>query len=455
MPDLIRFVDSIAASPTVRLDLNDESSFWVKSFNAAPPRLRRSVAANAMRDGINVGSAAYDGRTLTLEVEIRKSSQDSGATEMQKLWRELDRPTNIIQYQPQGASKPVFFRTFRSDASSLADVIAQAAMRELTVEILAEPFALGLKETMGPYTVSNDPTGTNPTYVDISTILGDVETPFVYWDTATGYARRWVVAAHTTSALASPWVQAEGMTLGTDTTNPGGGPDSLMSGTGTNNYLRTSFGTNANLTTRLTWAPTSAPRGRWRAQGYLRRSGSTSTLTVQMGSEPAVVVPSAVNARIMVDLGLVSFYETDPGRVGYSSVSAANAGSSVTFQASRSGGSDTLDWDGFLLLPVGGQAGEVDWPTQMCVAGGVSQVIDGIREGLATQSVAGDPTTGAGTVDSGANPATGAFPTLLPGAVNRLQVVPFNSTGNSAKAATTVVNIAYWPRYLHVRPVST
>ena len=42
--DVIQFVSAIDANPTVRLDINDETTWRCRSFLAPPPRLRRSMS---------------------------------------------------------------------------------------------------------------------------------------------------------------------------------------------------------------------------------------------------------------------------------------------------------------------------------------------------------------------------------------------------------------------------
>ncbi len=469
--DLVRFVDSIAASPTVRLDLNDETSWWVRSFKAPPPRLRRSQSSNAMRDGIYVGSSSYGERTLTVELETRKSTQDLGATEIQKLWRELDRADNYLMYQPTGATKPVFFRLFRSDSSTLEDVIAQAAMRTITVELLAEPFALGLKESLGPYTVNNDPAaGSNPCYVDLPTILGDVPADFVYWDSASGgstYMSR-VVASHSGTSAAvtgvAAFTQAESMSLGTDTTNPGGGPDAAMSGAGTNNFRRTSFATNAALIWRVLASSVTQPAGAYRIFVAVRRSGTTSTIQVR-GSMSALnggwlgdlVTLENSTSRQLVDLGVVNWPDARP--VGYAGVNGQCV-AGVYFEASRVGGSDTLDWDAAIFVPAGGQN---DSAAAMMLVQSTSAtsstgrlVLDGLSGQAFKTSTVANPTTTA--VEHIPVAASGGFPRVSPNASNRLYVVSWHRATGSAVAGvttTTTVDLAYWPRYLFVRPVST
>lgn len=472
MADLIRFVDSIVASPTLRLDLNDETAFWVKSLSAPPPRLRRSVAENAMRDGISVGSASYSGRTLTIELECRKSTQDLAAVEIQKLWRELDRTTNYLMYQPQGASKPVFFRTFRSDTSGLADVMAQAAMRTITIEVLAEPFALGLKESLGPYTVNNDPAaGSNGCFVDLPTIIGDVPAPLVLWDNAAGDAGRYLVSTAAATAVPFSWTQAESVTLGTDTTNTGGAADAAMSGAGTTNYRRTSFATDATMRVRLTWTVPATAIGQFRVMALVRGTSTSGTYSIAASANPGssglwisgqgeqVTFAGAIGSpRCLLDLGLVNLSPTPALQTGYGSVANTAATTSLYLFASRLTGANSLDWDAIILLPVGGQPGEAITPTTLITTGVPSNpVIDSISETVVARTVAGDPTTGAATIDRAFGQATvvGAFPRVCPGAANRLFFLRVTSADESPVTTTTVMSGAYWPCYLLVRPVST
>lgn len=442
MADLIRFVDSIASSPTLRLDLNDESSFWVKSFSAPPPRLRRSMASNAMRDGIHVGSSTYDARTLTLEIECRKSTQDLAATEIQKLWRELDRTTNYLQYQPTGATKPVFFRTFRSDASQLADVMAQAAMRTFTIEVLAEPFALGLRETLGPYDIYNDPaaaSGALTFTIPAASALGDIPAPFLVATTVGSTAKGiWLATGAPTIA------QAEACSLGTDTTNPGGGPDAAMSGTGTNNYVTTSFATNATLVQRLQ-TPTTL-FGFYRVAAIVRRSDATSVFTAR-ASVPSfgtlgdtVTIPLTTNRQV-VDLGTI--------RVGSAtevldySFTATGASTNAAVQAARTSGAGTLQWDALLFLPAETQLLMAEFGTaRMVSVDSASEAVVGATGNLLTGSAVSERAQ-----------VAGGFPLIRPAVDNAFAWVHQAADLEShTKAAAITVSVYYHPQYLFVRP---
>lgn len=455
MPALIQFVDSIASSPTVRLDVNNATTWFCQSFKAPPPRLRRSVSANAMRDGDHVSSSSYENRTLELELTlIADVSEEAAATQMQNLWRELDRPTNLLRYQPEGMSKPVFFRLFRSDVSDLEELWTTPIARNITLELLAEPFALGLRETLGPYTVNNNPAAaTNPCYFDVTGTLGDVAAPIVMWSGASGAGyRHTIIATHgSTSALPVLVQQAEGATLAVDTTNPGGGPDAAMSGTGTNNFARVSFATNAALWPRLTLSvATPNSRGSYRLVAFVRRSdASTSTFVMRAANGPTVTVGSGTTSRMVVDLGVVTFNGSD-GLVGYSS--SSNAASTYLFSiaAGRLVGSGTLDIDAVVMVATEGQGAP---QSSTLILEASLPVIDSARESVYGSLNGGDPTSG-GNVLATTAPAAGGFPLLYPSAsaTNRFVVFASATNGASVVDLASPFSLAYWPRYLFVRP---
>lgn len=455
MPALIQFVDSIASSPTVRLDINDASVWFTRNFSAPPPRLRRSMSQNAMRDGAHVSSSSYDTRTLSIELTlIKEASEDLAATEMQKLWRELDRADNFLRYQPDNFTKPVFFRLYRSDVEDLEELWTVPIARTITLELLAEPFALGLKEVLGPYTVNNNPAaGSNGLFVTLGSVVGDVAAPAVIQlaHGSSTLTSLYLAVRNDSAATDLIWQQAEAMTLGTDTTNPGSGPDAAMSGSGTNNFRRTSFAT-ATMQTRLT--PTiNVLRGTYRLLACVRRSDATSVMTARVVSNgiggPTTTIP-LTTARQVLDLGVFSYSRGDLDKVGYSSVgsSASVSPGTVAFQAARASGSGTLDWDFVLFLPA-----------DVCTAAasGIATaglLVDGIIEAAIPYAPGGDPFAGTATPNGAGWALSGGFPFLVPNDDNRLTLLHSRSTGHTVGDSVTL-NAHYWPRYLYVRPVST
>src|SRR5262245_36277675 len=104
MVDLIRFVDAISATPGVRLNLNDDVAWSVHNDSTfTPPAIKRSVTASMLRDGDFVGATAYGNRELGLVLTVKATPADAAAVEVQKLARELDRKTNLLEWRPDGA----------------------------------------------------------------------------------------------------------------------------------------------------------------------------------------------------------------------------------------------------------------------------------------------------------------------------------------------------------------
>lgn len=477
MATVLKFVDSIAASPTTRLDLNDGTTWKMRDFNAPPPRLRRAMGSNAMTDGGFVSSSQYDMRMLFAGLNVKTASADATATQLQLLARELDRASNFLMYQAQGMTKPVFFVTSRSDFSALEAVRAQETLKLPSIDILAEPFALGLRETLGPYTVNNDPAhATNGHFFDVTGVIGDVAAECVISNTGThrggGYLS---VRQHGTPAdmAATFFVQAESMTNGTDTTNPGGGPDAAMSGTGTNNFKRTTFATAAAMEGRLTYtdsltdAEGLALIGEYRILAVLRRSDNTSVMSVQVtaygggsgGVGDTIELPLATN-RMVIDVGIFSF-RPPVERVGrHNSAQIPVTTFELNASASRDSGSGTLDWDYFVLVP----ADEACLILQSSYGASTDElIVDGLGEAFYLTEGGVDPFAATSSITGSAFNASGSVPRLVPGRTNRfVYVVADLSSGEGVgspfsitKADAATVSVNYWPAYLYVRPSAT
>lgn len=469
MASIIQFVDSIASSPSVRLDINATASGLMvaaEGIDLSPPPLRRAVISTLLADGEFIPAAAYGNRTLKIPVRLISATTDSGATAMQNLARELARPNNILKVHLDGATSPVFFRTFAAPDYAFSMLrLLLTANTTVTLEIPAEPFAYGLKETIGSVTVNEDPANaSNPMRWDITSVKGDVETPLVLtfptgnlYDAGDPISVLAVRRRGTVSNVPF-FVQAESMTLGTDTTLPGA--DAAMSGSGSS-YARTSFSTTSSMTRRiyLDTFPTSTNvdgRGTYRVFALLRRSSGTGTINVELGytdsSSPTrnIKVPSAnVTARQHVDLGLVTFPSgMDPVTDGFSNVELPVRGRYIEVRAERLSGSSNLDFDYLLFMPADDQLALIDWGEALSTTD--EFVIDGTHEVIYTQ------TTSDEVYGSPASVLAGGFPMISPGVTNRMYWVRRTGRGATVtKTESTVIVASYWPRYLVVRPAST
>lgn len=153
MSYVLQFVDSIAADPGVRLDLKGPGWTVRPDSSFTPPELRYAKVSSLLADGAQFPASAYDARYIKLTLRVDGLSDDAIAAAVQPLLRELDRTRNLLRYQP-GTSAPVFFKTFRAGPSN---VVWDPFTKEYTATVPADPFAYGLRETLPPVTVYNDP----------------------------------------------------------------------------------------------------------------------------------------------------------------------------------------------------------------------------------------------------------------------------------------------------------
>lgn len=477
----LAFVDSVAASPTVRLNLSsgaatDPWELLADGTRFDPPPLRRSIPSSLLADGAAPASAAYDNRVIALRLRLQSYSDymeaDPAATLLQPLMRELDRPTNLLKLQA-GTTAPVFFRTYRSGPDAID---FNPLSREATMSILAEPFALGLEETLSGVVVTNDPAaGANGLFLDITSPKGDVETPLFLTVSngvvGTGRRRSAIAVRRRGTPSATPlFLQAESMTLAANVTLPGA--DATMSGSGSN-YARISYTGTTALTQRLSTAtrfPSTAStdaRGTYRAFARVRQNTGADVHTMRLrwgGADvqitnatvtlPVDTGPSAPT-RKLIDLGLIQIPAGfDPVERGMSGVELATEGVFLAIDAGRTSGSGTLDVDYLMLLPVDDRAMFVDWPAS-------ATVTDFVVEGGPSPSVYARNAS-AQVTSTQASEVAGTGLYLTPGITNRVFFHRDVGTGTSVAGAgdsvtaTTTLTPSYYPRYIGgFRPATT
>lgn len=475
----VQFVDSIASSPTVRLDLN--AAPWrvlAEGTDISPPELRRAEISSMLADGGRVAESSYENRVLTLHLRVQdNASTDAVLSQVQLLARELDRravsaggvagPDNILKWQPRGATNPVFFRTFRSPLGKYADVLV--SRKEVVIDILAEPFAYGLKVTNSAVTVANDPVAvTNPMSWDITGVKGDVETPLDLSFPASAV----IAAGRRTSAVAvrrrgtpssAPfWLQAEAATLGSNVSLPGN--DTVMVGSGSNYARCASAGLSSPFATKLTSAvfPSSASvdaRGTYRRFARVRQNDGADEVRYRLdvgdgttwidGDE---VIGPSTTARRYVDLGLAQL------PVGYDPVITSAGGTPIAVRGAQwrtrvartfTNGTGTLDLDGTAFLPADDRLCFIKWPG---TSGPTTLVLDSENEAVYALGSSSE------LYSTEVVTLTGGPPHVSPGETNRIYFmldVGSTSSGGDDKTLTTSITASYHPRYLQAAPLST
>jgi hypothetical protein len=460
MTNIIQFVDSLASSPTVRLDLNDTSraSGWMVSVSGSdfsPPPMRRTVVSTMLRDGEPITAGAYSNRTVTLALTyVGTATANAAALALSALAFELNRPSNILKVQ--FGTVPVFFRTYRAPDYSLTMLRLMLQNNSLTLEIPAQPFGSGIKETVSgsPFTVNFNPAaGSNGMFFDVTGVKGDVETPLrLTMPGADLDGRTQVIAVRRRGTpSATPFLlQAESMSRpDVDASLPGN--DALMSGAGSN-YVRHAFTTTGPWQARLdmTTFPASASvdaRGTYRVFVRVRKSSAASVVKLQVTcGDPGGVALSATDAATLplnttlqlVDLGLITIGGAAPVLDG-DGTELSVAGARILVYGERTSGSGSLDVDYLLFVPADDRLAVIK-----SVLNGVTPNrfrIDSDQERVFAINAAGAVETIA------AVSVAGGLPMVSPGVTNR---VYFLEDVTAAVSDTAALTAEYWPRYLLV-----
>jgi hypothetical protein len=460
--EIIQFVDSVSASATVRLDLNTGPwAVLMDGTSVPPPPLRRAIAQTLLQDGAYLPASAYDTRTITLRLQHVGTSATSAATAVQVLNRELDRETNILRWQPEPLIPAVYFRTFRSPDYD-PQIDHGLDLHHFTIQIVAEPFALGLPVTVTPVAVSNDPANAQGKFFDVTSVQGDVETPLlvkVPGASVTGKQSLMAVRRRGTPSAQPFLLQAEAMTQGTDTATVAN--NVIYSGSG-NNSSATTFATVTTSAIRLSTttfpaSPSVDARGTYRV--FLRCAGATTGASFGLilrhgvrainNSEVTVTQLTGGTYMTMADLGLVQLPEGyDPVTDGPTGVATQVNGVPLSVLIRRISGSGNFITDYLLFVPADDSLGIMKWGTSSpsaFVFNGISRSMYGLDASGRVSDI-----QSAGFV--------GAPPMVSPGVTNRVfyinDVSPQN-TVNDVVSTTVTVSPFYWPRYLAVRPTST
>lgn len=465
MADQIGFVNSIAANPTVRLDLSDGTTWRVllDGTDLSPAPLRRASSSNTMSDGERVQASTYGDRVVDLALRLMTQDVDEVGEQIQALARELDRPSNILRWHPDGASAPVFFRTKRSPIGSVRQDLQ--TLHEARVPIQAEPFALGPQVTLGPLVVSNDPaTGC---YVEVPFPAGDVQTPLHMSFAASGVIaagrRQTVMAVRRRGTPGqAPWIiQAESMTLAANTALQAN--DAAMSGGG-QNFVRASVLT-ASFVTRLTSAvfpasPSVDARGKYRVYVRYRKTVDDGEVRVRLaisGDGTTVVIPDTVGVVLpndevvrYADLGVIQLpVGDDPGTFGPSGVDLPCRGVQFLLQVSLTDNASDLDVDCLVLMPADDRLCRILWPS---VSGPTSMELDSRESRVYALGSSGETySTELRALDSG-------VPMISPGGYNLVRIIADGGTTSTAGdllANSLTVILRYWPQFAYLRPALT
>lgn len=325
------------------------------------------------------------------------------------------------------------------------------------MKIPAEPFARGLQETAITAVINNDPAaGSNPQYVDITGVKGDVLTPaYIEADAPVAAFVDALFAIRRHGTPPHLFYQAEGMTLGTDASTPGN--DAAASGAG-NNYVRITPGL-ASMQQRVSLAlafprasPTVNDRGIYRLFIRQRRSSGSAVWNVRFRlTQPGSVygetmeMPSGESGFCLVDLGLLQIPQVaDPIYDGASESQWVFGTASLAIEAERESGAGTWDIDYVLLVPA---------DEGLAIARDSSAFNEWTWDGENRVVRCKDAASGLALME-----LVGSIPMLAPNQTNRLHYLYRISAGDGTgsgddKTRASDVVVKYWPQHLYVRPV--
>lgn len=465
-----QFVDSIAASPSVLLDINAAPYYVdIQNVDLSPAEYDKSWADNSLADGSRLAWEKATNRTLKIPIHIMTSTVPAQETAINNLGLQLSK-NGILKVQY--GSTPIYFRTFGNPKYGMKVRRALKDSTTITLEIVAEPFGYGPRvECIGsPFTLSNDPSIATGCKFDITGVLGDASTPLLLVATSTG-ANNGLLNRQShigTRRRGTPSnidcvVQGEAMTLGTNASVVGS--DAAMSG---GSKLRITPGTatmvlRASDTFPANGTPGVDNRGEYKVYARVAKTvaGDTWDVQLQYGQSSTAILaqndiqrcPAGVNGPFFLDLGKVPVpLGPDPFTHGFSGVQTKALAAFIGLYAARVSGSGSLDVDYLYFVPADDQTLIVKFPNTDVV-----YAIDGTTD--AGGSVYGFTYPAMDEVIT-VNPMPqivggGAFPEILPGVTNRIYWLRnVDPTGIVDPVAnTTTVRAFYWPRYREaIRP---
>lgn len=304
---IARLVDAPSSSATVRYDFNDRSA-------AAPRRVQAdsfTLGSPSLNSPTGAVSPVYGDRTLSFIHEVSGSGSDADAA-VTAISRELLRSENWFMFQRSSASRPTFWRLYPTGPNAISfdrqyvntttgGAASLPSVWELPITLTAENLGYGALVTVGPYTITQASSGTNPLQVALPSIAGDGPTRLRVTvvpgnpGNAVSEAKWLVGCVAGTSALTSPVSTTITNVLGSGSTGPHS--DSTYYN---NAYFTASIGAGSpNLDPRFLVFLPSVPVGRYKL--LLRATFTTTTdQTILFQGEQFTNASSAVTVPLPI-----------------------------------------------------------------------------------------------------------------------------------------------------------
>lgn len=486
MTQLVRFVDRPGG--TVLMDVSPLTvgvQVGSPGLEAPPPPVRRTVSDNPAVDGGTISAAPYGLRTVKLPLVytagVIATPQAQRRTDVTALMRLLNQERIWLEVRPDGISESRYLWLYRPDTETLTKLQGLGdKWAEVTCTFLADPFALGPKESLG--TLSTTVAGDLQTTITGSTIKGDAAAPLIVTATSAGggaggagpkpvtlfIASKVGGAAHDCLLDVAPfsvgtlpgastnttvvdatavggsvrrwanvsagqeWVAATGALF----TTPGGGNDAKLAGS-------------YRVFAIVRGGATDTDGNTWEAELRLVTPAGWSfqSTETKLGRVAAWVSNSTSTPDMVVDLGVVEFpFGGRPLAPSFDAAAALAPAQLKLYLRHPLGTTDDLDVDALLWLPAD--------DTFMAMQ---------YADGGTARTFTADPYTGRVVVqqagvavsDAARVQYQGAPPNVVPGVDVTLCAANVNGGLGKGTAATVTslpatFTAAYWPRYLTV-----
>lgn len=486
---LVKFVDSPSTSATVRFDCNDRQlGRTVASFDPGVPTLEGDPNAVGQTWGFRAPSIA----------QRIKGTKAVALAALSALAREQLRHTNWVMFQLDNATSPVWFKTYATGYQPLTldrayvratdgGKVALPDTWEITVPLVAEPFAYGARVVLPTVTVANSLSASNSLRYVLPAIKGDAPTGLRVKITpqgAGGYGASWLVGCIAGETSMTDTVYDIGVG---DGMAPGSAMTSAPSTVGGTSYLGGSYRTWTNTTTismvlvlQAVLSPVPAP-GRYRVLLRCELDPVSSSVPQTYGfrfaqlpggysianpdvfvTTPNEVAGTAYTFQGWVDLGESSFPVNQvpvPADVGV----LTPASPLITLSMNKGNSAALARIDAIKLIPIDGpyvrSASLLKVTTENLFNGFFGTGFDSTM----ALTVDADETLLWKTLVSGGAilplPGTckGGYPIADPAAPRNLlfcfptgRGLSSSTTAATAAASTWNVDISYYPRYLHI-----
>jgi hypothetical protein len=415
------------------------------------------------------GSFNYRPMRFTQRIE---GTRTVALARLSALAKVLLRDENWLKVQWSADVSAVYFKLYRGSPGDLSLENAEPSQAwDMTVPLVADPFAYSPRVTLSPITINNDPVaGSNPCRAVLPTIVGDAPAPLMLSVDPSNTTRldgyRHMFAVNSTySSVAGPIVWqiggSDGWTAGTDTS--ASEFDGNFSGS---NRRSVTFNTVTTMATRISGlAPATLPSGRYRAFLRFGRAVASNSkhafrLGVGGGYGPTAVVErgatTTTTLQTWVDLGDFTHpfgHNAPKGQEGVARLPV------VDLQVQKFiGGAVRLDC--FLIVPID----STDTIQNRMLFSEQNQT--GVGSVSGSYGVWNGDTESAYAFNSSGQAETGfiaemmgGFPEVVPGAVNTLHFLQQVSARDPADSSldasdditvSTVLTPSYYPRWLHI-----